>query len=47
MGVEIIDLKQALNHELFTGIEWIIVSMGGEGALSSMAMTITELRFRK
>ena len=32
MGVEIIDLKQALNHELFTGIEWIIVSMGGEGA---------------
>ena len=33
MEVGIIDLKQALNHELFTGIEWIIVSMGGEGAL--------------
>ncbi|PFW58857.1 tagatose-6-phosphate kinase [Bacillus cereus] len=32
VGVGIIDLKQALNHELFTGIEWIIVSMGGEGA---------------
>ncbi|OQR56128.1 tagatose-6-phosphate kinase [Bacillus sp. CDB3] len=32
MGVGIIDLKQALNHELFNGIEWIIVSMGGEGA---------------
>lgn len=32
IGVGIIDLKQALNHELFTGIEWIIVSMGGEGA---------------
>ncbi|EOP56272.1 tagatose-6-phosphate kinase [Bacillus cereus VDM053] len=27
-----IDLKKALNHELFTGIEWIIVSMGSEGA---------------
>ncbi|PEC82713.1 tagatose-6-phosphate kinase [Bacillus cereus] len=33
MEVGIIDLKQACNHELFTGIEWIIVSMGGEGAL--------------
>ncbi|MFH7829955.1 tagatose-6-phosphate kinase [Bacillus luti] len=32
MGVGIVDLKQALHHELFTGIEWIIVSMGGEGA---------------
>ncbi|EJV61616.1 MULTISPECIES: tagatose-6-phosphate kinase [Bacillus cereus group] len=32
MEAGIIDLKQALNHELFTGIEWIIVSMGGEGA---------------
>lgn len=32
MGVGIVDLKQALNHELFTGIEWIIVSMGDEGA---------------
>ncbi|MEY2193519.1 tagatose-6-phosphate kinase [Neobacillus sp. BF23-41] len=28
----IIDLKQALHHGLFTGIEWIIVSMGSEGA---------------
>ncbi|MFC9416588.1 tagatose-6-phosphate kinase [Bacillus mobilis] len=28
----IIDLKQVLNHELFTGIEWIIMSMGSEGA---------------
>jgi tagatose 6-phosphate kinase len=25
-------LKQALDHEWFKGIEWIIVSMGGEGA---------------
>lgn len=33
MEMGIIDLKQALNHELFTGIEWIIMSMGGEGAL--------------
>lgn len=32
MEAEIMDLKQALNHELFTGIKWIIVSMGGEGA---------------
>ncbi|KLA29708.1 tagatose-6-phosphate kinase [Bacillus cereus] len=32
MEAGIIDLKQALNHELFTGIEWIIVSMGSEGA---------------
>ncbi|PFS68267.1 tagatose-6-phosphate kinase [Bacillus cereus] len=34
IGVEagIIDLKQVLNYELFTGIEWIIVSMGSEGA---------------
>lgn len=36
MGIEvgegIIDLKQALSQEIFHGIEWIIVSMGGEGA---------------
>jgi len=32
LEVGILDLKHALNHELFTGIEWIIVSMGGEGA---------------
>ncbi|MGE6845755.1 hexose kinase [Bacillus cereus group sp. MYBK106-1] len=32
MEMGIIDLKQALNHELFTGIEWIIVSLGSEGA---------------
>lgn len=34
IGVEagIIDLKKVLNYELFTGIEWIIVSMGSEGA---------------
>ncbi|MHC2835398.1 tagatose-6-phosphate kinase [Bacillus sp. F9_6S_D1_P_5] len=32
MEAGIIELKQALNHELFTGIEWIIVSMGSEGA---------------
>lgn len=25
-------LKQALDHEWFRGIEWIVVSMGGEGA---------------
>jgi tagatose 6-phosphate kinase len=25
-------LKQALDHEWFKGIEWIVVSMGGEGA---------------
>ncbi len=28
----IIDLKQMLNHEIFKGIEWIIVSMGDKGA---------------
>ncbi|MFK4412496.1 tagatose 6-phosphate kinase [Bacillus sp. RC251] len=32
MEAGIIELKQALNNELFTGIEWIIVSMGSEGA---------------
>ncbi|PEU75131.1 tagatose-6-phosphate kinase [Bacillus cereus] len=32
MDAGIINLKQVLNHELFTGIEWIIVSMGSEGA---------------
>lgn len=36
LGIEvedgIIDLKQALNHELFQGVEWIVVSMGGKGA---------------
>ncbi|RKF51838.1 tagatose-6-phosphate kinase [Bacillus wiedmannii] len=32
MEAGIIDLEQALSHELFTGIEWIIVSMGSEGA---------------
>ncbi|HDR4422291.1 TPA: tagatose-6-phosphate kinase [Bacillus cereus] len=36
LGIEkeagIIELKQAVNNELFTGIEWIIVSMGSEGA---------------
>lgn len=25
-------LQQALDHELFQGIEWIVISMGGEGA---------------
>jgi tagatose 6-phosphate kinase len=28
----ICSLKQALDHEWFKGIEWIVVSMGGEGA---------------
>lgn len=27
-----IDLKQALNHEIFKGIEWIVVSVGDKGA---------------
>lgn len=30
--VGIIDLKQMLNHEIFKGIEWIVVSMGDKGA---------------
>ncbi|CAM3906948.1 tagatose-6-phosphate kinase [Mesobacillus zeae] len=32
VDAEIANLKQTLNHPLFHGIEWIIVSMGGEGA---------------
>ncbi|MFD9626608.1 tagatose-6-phosphate kinase [Peribacillus muralis] len=28
----IIDLKRKLNHEIFQGVEWIVVSMGGNGA---------------
>ncbi|MCK1982595.1 MULTISPECIES: tagatose-6-phosphate kinase [Peribacillus] len=28
----IIDLKQTLNHDIFKGIEWIVVSMGDKGA---------------
>ena len=34
MGVngQISSLQQALDNELFKGIEWIVVSMGGEGA---------------
>lgn len=27
-----IDMKQTLNHEIFKGIEWIVVSMGDKGA---------------
>ncbi|AOH55385.1 tagatose-6-phosphate kinase [Peribacillus muralis] len=29
---EIMDLKQTLNHKIFAGIEWIVVSMGSRGA---------------
>ncbi|HEY2422328.1 MAG TPA: tagatose-6-phosphate kinase [Neobacillus sp.] len=29
---EISSLKQALNNALFNGIEWVVVSMGGQGA---------------
>ncbi|MEH7083515.1 tagatose-6-phosphate kinase [Neobacillus drentensis] len=32
VGEGIIDLKQTLSQEIFHGIEWIIVSMGGDGA---------------
>ncbi|WP_163100138.1 tagatose-6-phosphate kinase [Peribacillus alkalitolerans] len=32
VGSGISQLQQALDHELFQGIEWIVVSMGGEGA---------------
>ncbi|WP_242254382.1 tagatose-6-phosphate kinase [Bacillus cereus group sp. BfR-BA-01379] len=32
INMDAVNLKQVLNHELFTGIEWIIMSMGSEGA---------------
>ncbi|QQZ08527.1 tagatose-6-phosphate kinase [Heyndrickxia vini] len=32
VDADIDSLKRAVNHELLTGIEWIVVSMGSEGA---------------
>ncbi len=31
-GSQAISFKQVLNHELFKGIEWVVVSLGNEGA---------------
>ena len=46
MEMGIIDLKQALNHELFTGLSGLSCHWVVKVPLSGMVRTITKLRFQ-